>query len=139
MVEEKFGSYATIPAHTGYYVTETQHHSAPANTDPSKVHLPHPYTVLITGGGRGLGEATAYAFARAGASDIILAANLRTTYPKVKVSTARCDVASEADVLRLVDLTKTSHSSRLDVLVNNAGFMDAGWQPITAETASAAD
>lgn len=150
MVEEKLGSYAAIPAHTGYYVTKTQHHAAPANTDPSKVHLPHPCTVLITGGGRGLGEATAYAFAKAGASDIILAArttteldavaaNLRATYPKVKVSSAGCDVTSEADVLKLVELIKTSHSSRLDVLVNNAGFLDAGWQPITAQTAPAAD
>jgi NAD(P)-dependent dehydrogenase (short-subunit alcohol dehydrogenase family) len=30
-------------------------------------------------------------------------------------------------------------ASRLDVLINNAGFLDAGWQPITAETAPAAD
>jgi NAD(P)-dependent dehydrogenase (short-subunit alcohol dehydrogenase family) len=149
MVDENLGSYA-IPAHTGYYVTKTQHHEAPANTDPSKVHLPNPCTVLITGGGRGLGEATAYAFAKAGASDIILAArttteldavaaNLRKMSSKINVSTIPCDVSSETDVLKLVDLVKSNHSSRLDVLINNAGFLDAGWQPITAETAPAAD
>jgi NAD(P)-dependent dehydrogenase (short-subunit alcohol dehydrogenase family) len=143
------GSYA-IPAHTGYYVTETCHHEAPANTDPSKVKLPNPCTVLITGGGRGLGEATAYAFAKAGASDIILAArtaaeldtvaaNLGKMSSNINVSTVRCDVTSEPDVLALTDLVKTKHSSRLDVLVNNAGFLDAGWQPITAESAPASE
>jgi NAD(P)-dependent dehydrogenase (short-subunit alcohol dehydrogenase family) len=150
MVDENLGSYAAIPAHTGYYVTKAQHHEAPANTDPSKVHLPTPCTVLITGRGRGLGEATAYAFAKAGASDIILAectttgldtvtANLRATYPKIKVSTAKCDVTSEADVLKLLELVKNSHSCRLDALINNASFLDASWQPITADTASVAD
>jgi NAD(P)-dependent dehydrogenase (short-subunit alcohol dehydrogenase family) len=147
MVDENLGSYATIPAHTRYYVTKTWHHEAAANTDASKVRLPTPCTVLITGG---LGEATAYAFAKAGASDIILAArttteldavaaNLHTTYPKIKVSTAKCAVTSEADVLKLLVLVENSHSCRLDVLINNAGFLDAGWQPITAETAPAAD
>ena len=149
MSPPNLGSYA-IPAHTGFYVTKTQHHEAPANTDPLKVKLPNPCTVLITGGGRGLGESMAYAYAKAGASDIVLAArttteldavaaNLRKMSDKINVSTAVCDVTSEPDVLALVDLLKTKHSSRLDVLVNNAGFLDAGWQPITAETAPAAD
>ena len=112
--------------------------------------LPNPCTVLITGGGRGLGEATAYAFAKAGASDIILAArttaeldtvaaNLGKMSSNINVSTVRCDVTSEPDVLALTDLVKTKHSSRLDVLVNNAGFLDAGWQPITAESAPASE
>jgi NAD(P)-dependent dehydrogenase (short-subunit alcohol dehydrogenase family) len=149
MSPQDLGSYA-MPAHTGYYVTKTYHHEAPANTDPSKVKLPSPCTVLITGGGRGLGEATAYAFAKAGASDIILAArttteldtvatNLGKMSSNINVSTVRCDVTSEPDVLALTDLLKTKHSSRLDVLVNNAGFLDAGWQPITAESAPASD
>src|SRR3954447_16044020 len=86
------------------------------------------------GGGRGLGEATAYALAKAGASDIILAArttteldtvaaNLGKMSSNINVSTVRCDVTSEPDVLALTDLLKTKHSSHLDVLVNNAGFL----------------
>ena len=149
MSPSDLGSFS-VPVHTGYYVTETTHHEVPANTDPLKVQLPNPCTVLITGGGRGLGEAMAYAFAKAGASDIVLAArtpteldsvasHLRTSHPALKVSTVKCDVTSEADVLALVDVLQTSHASRLDVLVNNAGFLDAGWQPITATTAPAAD
>ena len=55
------------------------------------------------------------------------------------VSTVRCDVTSEPDVLALTDILKTKHSSRLDVLVNNAGFIDADWQPITADSAPASD
>jgi FlaA1/EpsC-like NDP-sugar epimerase len=104
MAEGDFSSYA-IPANTGYNVTKTRHHEAPANTDPAKVHLPNPCTVFITGGGRGLSEAMAYAFAKARASDVILAArtateldvvaaNLRNITSKIKVSTVICDVTS---------------------------------------------
>lgn len=129
---------------------KTHHHEAPANIDPSKVKLPSPCTVLITGGGRGLSEATAYAFAKAGASDIILAArtateldtvatNLGKMSSNINASTVRCDVASEPDVLALTDLLKTKYSFRLNVLVNDAGFLDAGWQPITADSAPASD
>jgi short-subunit dehydrogenase len=80
------------------------------------------------------------AFARAGASDIVLVArtaskldavsfNIGAKYPKTMVSTAECDVTSEPDVLKLIDLIKMAHSSFLDVLINNAGYIDAGWQP----------
>ena len=132
-----------MPAYSGYYVTSTIHHTLAANVDPSKVQLPTPCCVLITGGGRGLGEAMAVAFARAGASDIVLAARtvgeieavaeeVTRVGKGVNVSAVKCDVTLEADVVGLVEVLKERHGGRFDVLINNAGFLDAGWQPLTS-------
>ncbi len=92
----------------------------------------------------------AIAYAQAGASDIVLAARTTTELDlvaarlhkisdSIKVSTVQCDVTSEADVLKLVEALNSAHGGRLDVLINNAGFVDAGWQPITASTAPVSD
>ena len=43
------------------------------------------------------------------------------------------------DVVREVVAAHRDRFGRLDVLVNNAGFLDAGWQPITADSAPASD
>lgn len=94
--------------------------------------------VLVTGSSRGLGEAIVYTIAKAGASDTVFAAqttseleavasNLRVNSPKTKVSTTESDVTSEADVLKLV------------AMIKNAGYVHAGWQPIMAPMAPAAD
>lgn len=83
----------------------------------------------------------AVAYAQAGASDIILtsrtsqelesaAEKVKAVSKNVRVSTVSCDVTVEADVESLVRSIKEKHG-RLDVLVNNAGYLDAGWQPIT--------
>src|SRR5271170_2196243 len=133
--------YLNIPAHTGFFFTETTYHDAPTKIDPAKVKLPLPCAVCITGGGRGLGEAYALAFAKAGASDIILTARsvneleevagkVQDISDKVNVSVVTCDVSQEKDVLGLAETIKQKHG-RLDILINNAGYLDAGWQPIT--------
>lgn len=131
----------TIPAYSGWYFTDTIHHKPAPNVDPSKTKLPQPCAVCITGGGRGIGQAMAVAYAQAGASDIILtsrtsqelesaAEKVKAVSKNVRVSTVSCDVTVEADVESLVRSIKEKHG-RLDVLVNNAGYLDAGWQPIT--------
>ena len=135
--------YTNIPAHMGWYFTSTHHKEPPRSLDPNLVTLPEPCVVCITGGGRGLGEEYAVAFAKAGASGIILAARseneleavasrLKTISSTIKVSTVRCDVTSEKDVDNLARVISDEHGGRCDALINNAAYLDHGWQPMTA-------
>lgn len=138
MVDPKL---AAFPRHTGIAFTETSYHAPPPTLDPSSVQLRSPCVVCITGAGRGLGEAYAVAFAKAGATALILASRTEDELIKVaetvaainsaiKISVQPCDVTDEDSVLALAaHITETY--GRLDVLINNAGFLDAGWQPIT--------
>ncbi|WOK95850.1 sex determination protein tasselseed-2 [Canna indica] len=82
---------------------------------------------IVTGGARGIGEATARLFARHGAKVVLadiedvvgesLAALLGPS-----VTFMHCDVSAEADVERLIDRT-LSRYGRLDILCNNAGVL----------------
>ena len=91
---------------------------------------------LVTGGRRGIGRATALAFAEAGADVAIcdVAADdglLDATAAEIRGFGRRAlalpaDVTSEAEVNAMVDRTR-SELGRIDVLVNNAGI--AGVEP----------
>ena len=90
---------------------------------------------LVTGAGRGIGRATAVAFAEAGA-DVVCAARtleeIEETATLVRRQEQRavavpCDVTRSEDLERVVEMT-LSELGRLDVLVNNAG----GWPPRAA-------
>jgi len=87
---------------------------------------------IVTGGGRGIGRATALELARLGA-DIVIAemdqAGAKRTAEEVgalgrrAVATAT-DVTSRADLRAMVDRTKAEFG-RIDILVNNAGIYRA--------------
>jgi NAD(P)-dependent dehydrogenase (short-subunit alcohol dehydrogenase family) len=86
-------------------------------------------TALITGAGRGIGQAIALAYAREGAK-LSLAAR---SVPELEETAAQCrkhgaevlitstDVTDAGQVTRLVDATVERHST-IDILVNNAGI-----------------
>jgi NAD(P)-dependent dehydrogenase (short-subunit alcohol dehydrogenase family) len=85
---------------------------------------------LVTGGGSGLGQATALAFARGGAKAVVIAdvdaAGGNETCRLVSSAGAQArfvqaDVSSAADAARIVDET-IAHFGRLDCAVNNAGI-----------------
>jgi NAD(P)-dependent dehydrogenase (short-subunit alcohol dehydrogenase family) len=87
-------------------------------------------SVLITGGGYGIGASIARSFAEAGVATIILAgrtetslkttaAELTQSFPGLKVSYHLVDIASEVSVKSLFD----SLTESPDVLVNNAGYL----------------
>lgn len=85
--------------------------------------------VLVTGGGGGIGRATALAFARAGArlmiGDLDLAAAEETARQIVTMDgvayALRCDVSRPADAEALVQAT-VERFGRLDCAINNAGI-----------------
>ncbi|MFC2001602.1 SDR family NAD(P)-dependent oxidoreductase [Chloroflexota bacterium] len=83
---------------------------------------------VVTGGGRGIGEAIALALAEAGA-DIVLAARtagqLEQTAAKVRQLGRKClaiptDVTNAEQVQSIVDKT-LAEFGKIDILVNNAG------------------
>jgi short-subunit dehydrogenase len=87
-------------------------------------------TVLITGGGYGLGPAIASAFAQASAKEVILVgrtrsrldstvASLSKEYPSTKFTPFTVDISSPTDVAHLFK----SLSQPADILINNAGFL----------------
>ncbi|KAI3472850.1 hypothetical protein Pfo_029979 [Paulownia fortunei] len=71
---------------------------------------------VVTGGARGIGEATVRLFAVHGAKVII--ADL--TIPLVTF--VHCDVTSEEDIETLISSTVSNHG-KLDILFNNAGIL----------------
>jgi NAD(P)-dependent dehydrogenase (short-subunit alcohol dehydrogenase family) len=87
--------------------------------------------VIVTGAGRGIGRATARAFAREGANVLVLGRTLSDLEGTVSLIEAdggrawhaRCDVRDESEVDRTVT-EAVERAGRLHVLVNNAGIDD---------------
>ena len=87
--------------------------------------------VIVTGGGRGIGQATARAFAAEGADVLVLGrtvTDLEDTVAQITADGGRawllpCDVTSEAQVEETVTRA-ASRWDRIDVLINNAGIVD---------------
>ncbi|CAI7564521.1 unnamed protein product [Penicillium manginii] len=109
-------------------------HTAPYDTiDPAVVNLHSPFVVCIIGGRGAAGGGLARAYARAGASGLILAARTRTALeqtakearsisPSAKVIVSECDITSESQVKSLVDTVKSEFNGRLDVVIVNSGY-----------------
>lgn len=87
--------------------------------------------VLITGSSRGIGKATALAFAEEGAKIVVnyvkdekAAQAVVASIKKIGTDAIaiRADVAIEADVKRMIDET-VKHFGAIDILINNAGIV----------------
>ncbi|MDH6117022.1 SDR family oxidoreductase [Kitasatospora sp. GAS204B] len=102
--------------------------------------------VIVTGGGSGIGAATAHRFAAAGATVVIIGRTqakldeVVSGAPTGSTLIARVgDVSDEVEITRLVDGVAHDHG-RLDTLVNNAGTCEplgsvtdidtAGWRRV---------
>ena len=83
--------------------------------------------VLVTGGGSGIGRATAQAFAAEGATVVVAGRDEQRLASAVKeigggASAVTVDVTDSADVARMVETVVARHGG-LDVAFNNAGIL----------------
>lgn len=113
--------------------TTTWHDNTYALLSPSRPELSAKgKTVLITGGGTGIGARTALYFAEAGASRIALLgrreeplldtkASIQKRYPGVEIFTTPTDVTDKSHVDAA--FAKFVGSSKIDVLVSNAAMI----------------
>ena len=94
-------------------------------------------TALVTGGGRGIGQAIALRFAREGARVAIVGPHKKTLDDTVAkgpgIEPIVGDATKKADVDAAVGAFVKKHG-RIDILVNNAGGTDP--KPFTEKTAA---
>jgi 3-oxoacyl-[acyl-carrier protein] reductase len=110
-----------------------------------KMHNFQNKTVLITGASRGIGQATAIAFAQAGAT---LALHSRQgiptleAFPSPKHCLLRADLSDPIAIQKMVE-DAIAHLGSIDILINNAGIYQdhpldqtdySTWQQIWQET-----
>lgn len=110
--------------------TQTYHQTSYDAISPARHELSVAHkTVIVTGGGRGLGSEIARAYAAAGASHIALigrtqttlsqtAENIKKEFSSVSVTTYAADVADEAAIGKTAE-----NVGEWDVLVLNAGMV----------------
>lgn len=110
--------------------TKTWHNNTYESLSPTRPELSaEGKTVIITGGGTGIGAETARYFAQAGAARIALLgrrekplvetkASIEQTYPKVEVFVASTDVTKKSEVDAA--FTKFAGDGKIDVFISNA-------------------
>ncbi|KAJ4310425.1 hypothetical protein N0V94_008452 [Neodidymelliopsis sp. IMI 364377] len=114
--------------------TQISHKQPTAAIDPSNNKLPNELNVLIIGASRGIGAGIAYAYAQAGAANLILAARASSSRelstvaqkatklaPSVPITTLPVDITSSTSVAELASSVKQK-LGRLDILVLNSGY-----------------
>lgn len=129
-------SYTKSPE-TGFYFVSTLHHGTYPEIDPSTKSNCAGKTILITEASRGVGRATAIAFALAGASQLAVAGKTNlcsleveikdrcTQYdiPVPKLLTLSMDVRDEKSVGAAAEEVEVNFG-RLDILYNNTEYME---------------
>ncbi|KAF2168506.1 hypothetical protein M409DRAFT_21255 [Zasmidium cellare ATCC 36951] len=127
----------SLPSWAGTTFTKKTNSQVPPILDPTKVTLPKPFVAIVTGSSRGIGSGIAKCFAQAGATGLILTARTQGSCAKtedecrrvsphpssLKISTFYGDNGDEAHATAIASLIETEHDGKLNLLVNNAGFL----------------
>jgi NAD(P)-dependent dehydrogenase (short-subunit alcohol dehydrogenase family) len=128
-----------LPPYYAYSFTPTTHTSVPPSLSPSNTALPHPFVVVVTGAGKGLGYQIALSYARAGASGIAISSRTMADLEGlereimdvvkeegmgrgIEVLKTVCDVRSEESVKDLEREVREKWG-RADVVIANAGVI----------------
>lgn len=126
--------------------TKTSHTDTYDFISPTKADLSG-RSVFISGASKGIGRATALSYAAAGCSKIAIGArsDLSSLEKEIKeaagqknppkVIAIKLDVSSEDSVKAAAETIATEFDGALDVLVNNAGYLEK-WTPIADSDAS---
>ena len=138
-----------LPPWTGYNFVPTIHSQTPDFILPQNQTLPTLFVVCIAGASRDIGAKTAEAFAKAGASGLVLTATKLANLTKVtetckavarntdiKISNVKLDAGSEEDSVHLAEVI-SQEQGRLDVLINNFGLVTtdpSGFGPLDKVT-----
>lgn len=120
---------------TGQKFVPTIHNDAYPAIDPSKSSFEGQH-VLITGASRGIGRATAVAYAKAGAATLSLGARSNLSEVEKEVQKAAADAGKKTPRVHTFNLDIQSRQSvekaageiegmfgAVDVVVNNAGYL----------------
>ncbi|MCJ1379117.1 hypothetical protein MMC17_002217 [Xylographa soralifera] len=121
----------------GSNFTSTIHSDTYSFIDSSKCDLSGKY-VFITGASKGIGRATALAFAKAGAAAVGIGARSdleslvheiadttsRNGKPAPQIVKVQLDITNRASVETAASEVKKAFGGRLDILVNNAGVLE---------------
>lgn len=134
------------PVHWGTTFTKQHHRNVYPSIDPTTLKLPENYTVVITGAGKGIGSFIAKAYAKAGASHIVITARTASDLDKVKAEILAINKAVTVDTCpgdatdpsSYAAISSLLEGKRLDCLVCNAGgggdTVGAGFAPKIHET-----
>lgn len=125
--------------------------TGPTLPENNKVPANQPFTVVVTGAGKGLGRALSISYAKAGVTGIVissrtksdldsLAEELKQINPSINVVIQTCDTGSAEQVAELAKVTANAFSAHLDVVVANAGiiskYIENSVNPATGKTTS---
>ena len=134
-------------------ITSTWHNATYPDIDPSQPSLSVAgKTVLITGGGKGIGSRFAHAFAKAGASVVGITgrtdsslqstkASVEKEFPNTKVLTFAADVIDEPAVNAAFAAVKDASKDKqgIDIAVLNAGYFPDAMPIAPSSSASATE
>lgn len=124
-------------------LTNTSHRTSYDAISPTRPELSVANkTVIVTGGGRGIGSEIARAYAAAGASHVVLIGRTQTTlsqtaeniereFPSVSVTTYTADVADETAIGKAAERV-----GKWNVLILNAGLLA---QPLSIKQSEIGD
>ena len=112
------------------------YHTAPyTEIDPASARLSTKgKNIVISGGGSGIGEHIAQAFAKSGVNSISLLGRTQKTlqankekisasHPKIQVHTFQTDISDESSVTKAFEGISSAVQGKVDVLIANAGYL----------------